>query len=91
VDNIRELIGEEVIERFFANRYRNEKLRQNVPDGVYDRHGDPVIAPNAKWRDVIIDGFVMWTCTKKWLDTGGPPEWPADLRVPWGVFLEKNR
>lgn len=78
--NIRELIGEEVISHFFAVRYINKKLQNDVPDGVYDDL-------DSKCRFVIIDKTTMYIMSSMWIDNGGPAELPDEItKPPFGSF-----
>jgi hypothetical protein len=54
-------------------------LYQWVPDGVYDYVAN-------KTRYVISNGNPQTVISKLWLDTGGPNDVSADLRLPWGTY-----
>jgi len=75
-------VGEEVVEHFFSTRHINQKLKKKVPDGIYDFTTERGLS----WREVVINGTVMYTMTKSWLDNGGPTHLSEELRAPWGTY-----
>jgi hypothetical protein len=50
-----------------------------VPDGTYDYENNLV-------RYVIVEGNAKTSITKMWIDQGGPPTLPKELRQSWGTF-----
>lgn len=84
--DVRKAVGEEVVEHFFSTRVINQKLKKNVPDGIYDFTTERGLS----WREVIINGTVMYTMTKSWLDNGGPEHLSDELRAPWGTYGDYN-
>jgi hypothetical protein len=50
-----------------------------VPDGTYDYEEYQV-------RYVIVEGNAKTVISKMWVDQGGPPTLPEELRQPWGTF-----
>ena len=83
LDNIREVLGEDVIAKIFYNRHINQKLLINVPDGVYDH----VSKRNLGWRMIIIDKFMTHIISSSWIERGGPSGLPDVLsKAPFGTY-----
>lgn len=78
LDNIREVIGEDKIEKFFANRHINQKLLINVPDGIYDHVSERGLG----WRMVFIDKFMTHIISDNWISKGGPSDLPDVISKP---------
>jgi hypothetical protein len=78
LDNIREVIGQDKITKFFANRHINQKLLVNVPDGVYDHVSEGGLG----WRMVFIDKFMIHIISDSWVSKGGPSDLPDVLSEP---------
>ena len=83
--NIREMLGEEHLAQYFRTHVVPQKFRSSKPDGVYDLQ-----ERDCKWRDVIVDGCIIMTISKMWLDSGGPEDVHDEFKRPWGYFCEKN-
>jgi len=81
--NIRNLLSEEYIAHYFETRVVPQKFRSSKPDGVYDKQDQ-----GCKWRDIIVDGCVIYTISSMWLDQGGPVDLPEEFRYPWGTYLD---
>jgi len=79
--NVREMLGEEYLARYFETHAIPQKFRSSKPDGVYDLQ-----ERNCKWRDVIVDGCRIFTISSMWLDQGGPDHLPPDFQLPWGSY-----
>jgi len=79
--NVREMLGEEYLARYFETHVVPQKFRSSKPDGVYDKQDQ-----ECKWRDVIVDGCTILIISKMWLDKGGPVDLPEELRYPWGTY-----
>lgn len=83
-NQLRELIGEEAIERFFLTHFIPDKYKSKLPDGIYDTE-----EMGCRCRDVIIDGVTMYRMSSMWLDKGGPESLPDELKLPWGAYYDK--
>ena len=81
--DLRDLIGEEVLEKYFRTHVMPDKFRKKVPDGIYDFE-----EMECRWRDVVVDGCAIYTISKMWLDQGGPVDLPEEMRYPWGTYLK---
>jgi len=81
--DVHELIDKEYVKTYFSTRVVPEKFRRKVPDGIYDLQEG-----QCKWRDVIINGCILHTISKMWLDQGGPVDLPEEFRYPWGTYLK---
>ena len=79
--DVHEILDHEAVRRYFLTHVMPDKFRRKVPDGVYDfQQGE------CKWRDVIVNGCIIYTISKMWLDQGGPKDLHPDLRKPWGTY-----
>jgi hypothetical protein len=76
LDNIREVIGEDKITKFFTNRHINQKLVKDIPDGVYDDDSA------TGWRLVYINGTLMYIICAQWIQKGGPSDLPDVISKP---------
>ena len=50
-----------------------------VSDGIYDHSMYEV-------RYEVVQGYVMTTISKMWLDNGGPEDATPELKLPWGSY-----
>ena len=81
--DVHKIIDKEHVKKYFRTHVMPDKFRKKVPDGIYDlQEGE------CKWRDIIINGCVMYTISKMWLDKGGPVDLPEEFRYPWGTYLK---
>ena len=78
---LRELIGEEVIERFFLTHFIPDKYKSKLPDGIYDTQ-----EMDCKCREIVIDGCTIYRISSMWLDKGGPKDLPEEFCTPWGSY-----
>jgi len=85
LDNIREVLGEDVVAKIFHNRHINTKLLVDVPNGVYDH----VSKRGLGWRMVFIDKFMTHIISDNWIAKGGPSDLPDVISsTPFGSFPE---
>jgi len=85
LDNIREVLGEDVIAKIFNNRHINQKLLFDLPDGVYDH----VSKRELGWRMVIIDKFMTHIISSSWIEKGGPSDLPHVIsKTPFGTYQD---
>lgn len=83
--NIRDVLGEDLIQDFFTRRVVCWQTTIDVPDGVYDIVRGPDL--NSKTRMVIVDKVVMYHISHMWLANGGPPDLPKEItEPPFGSF-----
>ena len=81
--DVHKIIDKELVKKYFRTHVMPDKFRKKVPDGIYDlQEGE------CKWRDIIINGCVIYTISKMWLDKGGPVDLPEEFRYPWGTYLK---
>ena len=81
--NVREILGEETITKIFNNRYLNQKLLVDVPDGIYDH----VSKQGLEWRMVYIDKFMTYIISSSWIEKGGPSNLPDVIsKTPFGTY-----
>jgi len=81
--DVHKIVGHDAIRRYFLTHVMPDKFRKKVPDGIYDFEEG-----NCKWRDVIVNGCVVITISKMWLDKGGPVDLAPELREPWGTYSD---
>ena len=79
--DVHKIIDKEYVKKYFRTHVMPDKFRKKVPDGVYDfQEGE------CRWRDVIVNGCVLYTISETWLEKGGPKDLHPDLRKPWGTY-----
>lgn len=78
--NIRDVLGNERVQKFLDDRYIGESFKIRVPDGVYDNL-------KSKSRMVIVDHVMMIIISHLWLANGGPDDLPKEItEPPFGSF-----
>ena len=83
MDNIREVLGRDLVANIFKDRHLNQKLLVDVPDGVYDH----VSKQGLRWRMVYINKFMTHIISSSWIEKGGPCDLPDVIsKSPFGTF-----
>ena len=83
LDNIRDVLGEDVVAKIFESRHLNQKLLVDVPDGVYDH----ITKQGVGWRMIYIDKFMTHIISSDWISSGGPSDLPDVISsVPFGTY-----
>jgi len=81
--DVHNIIDKEYVKKYFRTHVMPDKFRKKVPDGVYDFE-----ERECRWRDVIVNGCVIYTISETWLEQGGPVDLAPELREPWGTYLK---
>ena len=81
--DVRDLLGHETVCNIFRDRHLNQKLRVNVPDGIYDHVSEQGLG----WRMIFINKFMTHTISSNWINKGGPDDLPYVISsIPFGSY-----